>query len=120
RVRVQPGDSLPLKDVRARSQQAKVLVYAGTDPALISHASEDKPLVVLSRGSPRRDCELGYLRKYCAIEEMTDEPKVISEKSIGEYSTAESALAFRVSSILSSDYFLDAEVRFGKISHSLP
>ena len=120
RVRIHPGESVPLADVRTRSQQAKMLVYSGTDPTLIGHATEDRPIIVLSRASLRRECELGYLRSYCAIDEMTDEPTIVSEKSVAEYSIAESALAFRVSSILSSDYFLDAEVRFGKISHSLP
>lgn len=33
---------------------------------------------------------------------------------------AQSGLAFRIASILSSDYFLEANIRFGRISHALP
>ena len=39
-----------------------VRYYSGRDDSVIrTYASEDEPLVVLSRRSPRRDCELGYL-----------------------------------------------------------
>ena len=36
------------------------------------------------------------------------------------YSLAESALTFRLASILFSDYFLECTVKFGKISHGVP
>lgn len=120
RVRIEPGESLPLHEVRDRSQQTPVLVYSGTDNATIKHASEDRPIIMLTRGSPRRDCEINYLRQYCKIEELTDEPKVLERKSELETSTAEKALAFRLASILSTDYFLDTHIMLGKISHGLP
>lgn len=58
RVRIEPGDSLTLHEVRNLSQTAPMLVYSGTDSATMKHASEDRPIILLSRGSPRRDCEM--------------------------------------------------------------
>lgn len=120
RVRIEPGDTIALHELRERSQQSPALVYAGTDTATVKHASEDRPIIMLSRGSPRRDCEISYLRKYCNIEELADQPKVLVRKSELETSGAEKALSFRIASILSTDYFLEAQIRFGTISHGLP
>lgn len=120
RVRIEPGETATLIEVAKRSQVTPLLVYSGTDQATMKHASDDRPLIVVSRGSPRQQVELNYLRNFCKIEEITDEPKVLEVKPSSEYSLAESGLAFRLSSVLSSDYFLNAEFRFGKISHGLP
>jgi molecular chaperone HtpG len=76
-------------------------------------------LIVLSRHNPRRSLEHQFLRERCDIEELTDNPKALNVKARGEYTFVESALAFRLSSILSADYFLEGEFRFGKISHGL-
>ena len=120
RVRMEPGDTVPLHEVRKQSEEAPVLVYSGTDRATVEHASEDRPIIMPTRGSPRRDCELRYLREYCKIEELSDDPKVLEEKSSLETSAAEKALAFRLGAILSNDYFLESHVKFGQISHGLP
>ena len=120
RVRIEPGETLPLHEVRDGSQKSPVLVYSGTDSTTVKHASEDQPIVMLTRGSPRRDCEINYLRQYCKIEELSDEPKVLVRKSDKETTGAEKALAFRLTSILSTDYFLQAHVKFGTISHGVP
>ena len=120
RVRIEPGESATLADVCSRSQEIPAIVYPGNDASTIGLASAERPMILLSRGSPRRDMELQYLRNRGKVTEMTDEPKVLSEKAIGEYTLSESALAFRLSSILSTDYFLNADIRFGKISHALP
>ena len=120
RVRMEPGDAAPLHEIRTQSKDAPVLVYSGTDRATAEHASEDRPIIMPTRGSPRRDCELRYLRKYCNIEELSDDPKVLEEKSSLETNAAEKALAFRLGSILSNDYFLESHVKFGQISHGLP
>ena len=120
RVRIEPGGSLPLHDVRDQSEKTPVLVYSGTDNATIEHASEDRPIIMLTRGSPRRGCEISFLRQYCKIEELSDEPNVLEAKSDLDTSVAEKALAFRLGSILSSDYFLESRIKFGKISHGLP
>ena len=120
RVGIEPGETVPLHEVREGIQGKRSLVYSGTDRATVEHASEDRPIIMPARSSPRRDCEIGYLRMYCDIEELSDEPRVLAEKRVGDYSAAEKALAFRVGSILSGDYFLKAQVRFGRISHDLP
>ncbi|MHB8389156.1 MAG: ATP-binding protein [Leptospirales bacterium] len=120
RVRIEPGENLALHEVRDRSKQSPILVYLGNDPATMKHASEEKPMVTLSQGSPRRDCELEYLRKYCRIEELSGEQKVLKAKPDLDTTGAEKALAFRIASILSQDYFLEAHIRFGTISHGLP
>ncbi len=120
RVRIEPGESAMLEEVCTRSQQTPVIVYAGNDPATIGLASPERPMVILSRGSPRNTMEISFLRNRGKINELTNEPRVLSTKPPEEYSLSESAVAFRLSSILSSDYFLDADFRFGKISHDLP
>lgn len=120
RVRVEPGGNLALHEIRDRSKQSAMLVYSGNDPATVKHASEEKPIVVLSQGSPRRDCELQYLRKFCKIEELSNDPRVLKTKPDLDTTGAEKALAFRIASILSQDYFLDAHIRFGTVSHGLP
>lgn len=120
RVRVEPMDSLALHEIRERSKHATMLVYSGNDSTTIKHASEERPMVVLSQGSPRRDCELQYLRKFCKIEEVSNDPKVLKQKPDFDTTGPEKALAFRLASILSQDYFLEAQIRFGTISHGLP
>ena len=120
RVRMEPGDTLPLDEVRTESENAPVLVYSGMDRATVEHASEDRPIIMPTRGSPRRDCEMRFLREYCRIEELSDDPKVHKEKPRLETSAAEKALAFRIGSILSNDYFLESHIKFGQITHGLP
>ena len=120
RVRIEPGETVPLREVRKGFDGKRPLVYSGTDRATVEHASEDRPIIVPARSSPRRDCEINYLRRYCDIEELSDEPKVLVEKPNPDCSAAEKALAFRMGSILSGDYFLKAQIKFGRISHDLP
>ncbi len=120
RVRIEPGESVSLREVREGFEGERPLVYSGTDRATVEHASEDRPIIVPTRSSPRRDCEINYLRRYCDIEELSDKPRVLVEKPSADCGSAEKALAFRVGSILASDYFLKAQVRFGSISHDLP
>lgn len=120
RVRIEPGDNIALHEIKDRSQRAPMLVYPGNDPATIELASEERPMVLLSQNSPRRDCEIHYLRKFCKIEEISNEPQVLKIKPESETTGAEKGLAFRLASILSQDYFLEAHIRFGKISQGLP
>lgn len=120
RVRVEPGDSATLQDVCARSQHTPFIVYTGNDPTTIGLASSERPMVVLSRGPARQSMELAFLRNKGKVSELTDEPKVLSTKAPSEYTMEEAGLAFRLSSILSAEYFLNADIRFGKISHGLP
>lgn len=111
------GQPEPLGSVVERSG---VRYYGGRDESVIgTYASEDEPLVVLSRRTPRRDCELGYLRAR-GIEEVDVTPRVLEELPVTSQSFAHSALATRVARILEEDYFLGAEIRFGSISGGLP
>ena len=94
--------------------------YGGRDPSIVSaYASDDEPLVVVSRRSPRRDCEVGYLRLR-GVEEVDTSPRVDSALPPTSYSFAQSALATRIARVLEEDYFLAAEIRFGSISGGLP
>ena len=120
RVRMEPGDALPLHEIRKQSEKVPMLVYYGRDPTTVEHASEDCPIIMPTRGSPRRDCEINFLRTFCKIEEISDDPKVSEEKSNLVTSEAEKALAFRLGSILSNDYFLESHIKFGRITHRLP
>jgi len=120
RVRVEPGDSMPLMDIKNNTSNTPMLVYSGTDQATIKHASEDRPILVISKGVPRSECELGYLRTYCKIVELSNEQKVLKPKSDAETNSAEKALSFRIAFTLSTDYFIDAHIKYGTISHGLP
>ncbi|MXY10164.1 MAG: ATP-binding protein [Acidimicrobiaceae bacterium] len=111
------GDPETLETVVQRSG---LRYYGGRDSSVIAaYASEDEPLVVLSRRSQRRDCEQGYLAMQ-GIREVDIAPKVKAELAPGEQSFAHSALATRVTRVLEEDYFLPAEIRFGSISGELP
>lgn len=93
--------------------------YDGRDESVIqTYASEDEPLIVLSRRSPRRDCELNYLSSR-GVQQVDTRPRVKTEFDLGSLSIGHSALATRMARILEEDYFLETEVRFGEISGGL-
>lgn len=119
RVNLEPGDSITLKDVKEKSKANPVLVYFGTNSNTLKLASSDKPVITISKTSPRKYCESNYLKKYCRIQELDDNPNV-KLRAENELTEAEFALGFRLESILSTDYFLETKIRFGEISHSLP
>lgn len=111
------GEPRPMKEVVRRGG---VRYYGGHDESVIAaYASQDEPLVVLSRRSPRRDCELGFLQA-AGVGEVDVSPRVTGELPVGRQSYAETALATRVARILEEDYFLGADLRFGSISGGLP
>ena len=100
--------------------RAGVQYYSGRDEAIIAtYASEEMPLIVLSRRAPRRDCEFGYLNLN-GIVEIDVTPRVTNQFPIANLSFAHSALATRIVRILEEDYFLGADIRFGSISGGLP
>lgn len=121
-MRLEPdGQKVSLLDVQKLSKQNPMLVYHGSDPGIISsHASEDKPLLVLATRNPRRKCELQYLTNFCNVTQISDQAKVISKKVPEEQSLSESALLFRITNILEKDYFLKIIVELGKMTHGLP
>lgn len=101
-------------------QRSGVRYYTGNDESVIAtYASDDEPLVVLSRRSPRRACEVGYLDA-SGVAEVDVTPRVAEELPASRQTYAHTALATRVARILEEDYFLGAEVRFGSITGGLP
>ena len=51
---------------------------------------------------------------------VSDKPVVKNRRSNGQLSLAESALSYRVSTILKTDYFISSTVEFGSVTHGLP
>lgn len=121
-ARVEPeGDRIALSTLKEMSEQKALNVYAGNDQSMIaSMATDDSRLVVLAGTQPRRQCELEFLTRYCHIRQVEDAPTVLSEKPRSTWSTAEQALTFRIASVLATDYFLEADVALGSVSHGLP
>jgi molecular chaperone HtpG len=121
-IRIEPGnDKRLLSDVRSSSESAPALVFSGADKAIIDvYATDDRPLLVLSTGQPRRTCEQEYLQRFCKTERVHDTPTVLEEKPSREWTLDEQAFVFRVASTLKLDYFLAADVSLGKLSHGLP
>ncbi len=121
RVSVQPGDRLLLSEIEALTTDHPMLLYQGSDAGVIArHGSEEKPLLVLARSQPRRQCETMFLQQRCKTEVVSDNPGVTRRKSVDDLTLSERSLAFRVESILDADYFLKVRVSFGEMSHGLP
>lgn len=121
RMTINPGDRISLEDVAKRSQTKAMILYEGSDQGVIkAHASEDTPLLILARANPRRRCESHFLQANAKISPISDTPVVKDRRSYAQFSMAESALAYRVESILETDYFVKSIVDFGTISHGLP
>ncbi len=101
-------------------ERSGVKYYSGRDESVVKmYASTDEPLIVLARRSPRRDCELGYLRLK-GIQEVDAKPRMTKEFDLTSLSFPHSALATRIARVLEDDYFLHADIRFGNISGGLP
>ncbi len=121
RMTINPGDRITLDEVVQRSQARPMMLYEGTDQGVIkAHASDDTPLLILARNNPRRRCELAFLKIKANTSPISDTPIVKDRRSYMQFSTAEKALAFRIESILETDYFVKGVVEFGIISHGLP
>ncbi|WP_428003582.1 ATP-binding protein [Acidovorax sp.] len=120
KVTIHPGERTTLADIRARCAVQEMPVYDGVDPAVIaSFSSEDRPLIQLARSNPRKQCENGFLKRFCKTSPVSNAPRITSTKKSNELSFAEAALAFRIEAVIESDYFLRAVVGFGTISHGL-
>lgn len=120
KISIQPGERTSLNEIARMTAESILPLYGGTDTSVItSYASEDKPLLLLARNNPRRQCEIGYLKEFCKTSDVSDAPQVNKILSFSELSTEQSALAFRIESTLETDYFLVAKVQYGKISHGL-
>ncbi|QNA90710.1 ATP-binding protein [Massilia sp. Dwa41.01b] len=120
RILLQPGDRTNLSEIIKLTEKVPLPVYGGSDQSVItSYSSEDRPLLLLARSNPRRQCEQGFLAAYCKTSDVSDAPLVERLSARNQWSSAQSALAFRIENVLEADYFLNAEVRFGLISHGL-
>ena len=94
--------------------------YSGRDETVIqTYASEDEPLIILARRTPRRNCELGYLTRR-GVQEVDTRPRVTNDLEMDSLSFAHAAVATRIARVLEDDYFLEADIRFGKITGGLP
>ena len=94
--------------------------YGGQNESVIqTYATDDEPLMVLSRRAPRRNCEHGYLVGK-DVKKVDVSPKVEQEIPLASQSFAHSALATRLAFILEEDYFLPTDIRYGSISGDLP
>ena len=101
-------------------ERSGVRYYGGHDESVIqTYASEEEPLIVLSRRAPRRNCELGYFITK-GINEVDVTPRVTREFPVTSQSFAHSALATRLAVILEEDYFVRVDICFGSISGGLP
>lgn len=101
------------------AERQGIQYFSGRDDSVIrTYASEETPLIVVSRRRPRRQCELGYLRAK-GIVEVDTSPQVTEELQMNTLSFAHSALAVRISRVLEEDYFLRAEIRYGRINNGL-
>jgi molecular chaperone HtpG len=121
KVRIEPGDRRrSLAAVRDGSTSRPALVYAGSDAAIIAQvATDDTPLVILASGNPRRQCESQYLLQYCQITSVEDSPTILREFPPSRWSVEQQAIAFRLTAILDTDYFLKTIVTMGELSHGL-
>ena len=121
KMTVQPGERIALGDIASRSKTKPMLLYGGSDQGVVkAHASDDNPLLILARNNPRRKCEQGFLNACAKVNSVSDRPVVKGRRSRSQLSLAESALSYRVSTILEADYFVTSTVQFGSISHGLP
>jgi molecular chaperone HtpG len=116
-----PSYRVSLADLATSTVTKPILFYEGADPGIIKlHATEESPVLVLARSNPRRQCEELYIRSKIKVEKISDSPTVRNRKARDKLDMAESALAFRIETILDIDYFLKSEVSFGEISHGQP
>jgi molecular chaperone HtpG len=99
----------------------RINYYKGTDENIAStFASEETPLIHISRSNPRARCEEEYLARYTKAFLISGEPQVLEVQPENTWKREEAALAFRLGQILASDYFLRVELQFGRITHNLP
>lgn len=118
KVNIEPhSNEATLAQLQAMPNRSTMQYYTGRDVSVIRQAaSDDSPLVVLSRDGNRRNCELGYINKYCPIRQLDNRPKVTHRFDEWGLNGAQRATVFQISSILKNDYFVDACVNFGELS----
>lgn len=120
KILMQPGDRTTLEDIKKRTSESPMPVYDGTDQTVIeSYSTEDKPLLILARNNPRKQCETVYLQRFCKVEQVSNAPLVDKILPDTAWTSSQGALAFRIKTTLENDYFLSSDIKFGRISHGL-
>ncbi len=120
KLEVKPRPSGKPEVLASLVKRSGIRYYGGHNESVIqTYASDDEPLIVLSRRRPRRDCELGYLITQ-GVKEVDITPRVEQELPITSHRFDHYALATRMTLILEEDYFLGVDIRFGSISGGLP
>ena len=120
KLEVKPRPSGKPEVLASLVKRSGIRYYGGHNESVIqTYASDDEPLIVLSRRRPRRDCELGYLITQ-GVNEVDITPRVEQELPITSHRFDHYALATRMTLILEEDYFLGVDIRFGSISGGLP
>ncbi|MCQ1764719.1 ATP-binding protein [Neorhizobium galegae] len=119
-IEVSGRDDVSMENAVSVSSQRAVRMYGGTDPTVIkTFSSEDSYLLILSRNNPRRQCQDGYLKRHPAIEAIPDTPTISNLQEGTDLSLSKWAVSFRLTSIISEDFFVDVDVAFGEISHGV-
>lgn len=119
-IRIEPGSLHRRLDSIEPGSSSIAGFYTGADSTtILSFSSDESPVAVAAQRGPRRDCEIGYLRRL-EVAEIDDRPKVLSIATRHSVSMATGAVALRIVRILADDYLLEADVLFGKLSHGFP
>jgi molecular chaperone HtpG len=122
KIQRQPNDDrVSLDKIMKQIDGKDVYYYTGSDPQIIAqYANENSYLLLLSNENPRRSIQQQILSSK-RIEPISDNPRVLKEHTYDELSSAESALIFRIASILKEDYLIqEPKVCFAEISHNVP
>lgn len=122
KIQRQPDDDrVTFENINSKLDGKDVYYYSGSDAQIIAqYANENSYLLLLSNENPRRSIQQ-YLLSLKGIQPISDNPRIIKEYSFDELSIPESALVFRISSILREDYLVnDSKVCFAEISHNVP
>ncbi|MGO7452011.1 ATP-binding protein [Rhizobium ruizarguesonis] len=119
-IEVSGREDVSMENVVSTASQRAVRMYGGTDPTVIkTFSSEDSYLLILSRNNPRRQCQDGYLGRHPKIEAIPDTPTISNLQEGTELPHPKWAVSFRLTSIISEDFFVDVDVAFGEISHGV-
>lgn len=121
-ITMMPGErKMNLREACGLSKRVGVNSYSGYDEAIAkAYASDDNPLIRISRSNPRAKCEETYLAQYGNVTKVSDEPKLLNIRPDSSWTMPEAGLAFRLAEILETDYFVPVRVQYGEISHNLP
>ncbi|WP_439185764.1 ATP-binding protein [Carboxylicivirga taeanensis] len=121
-INLKPEDiNVPLKQIEELKKQKQLRYYSGNDSSIIQlHANENTNLLVLSQSNPRRRIQQNYLSKL-KVEPVNDNVQVSKIYERMELEMSESAIIFKLISILNEDYFLNnCNVQFADITHNIP